>query len=47
MNKTTLYLPTSTQDRLRDLAKETDTNRESALDFSARFERHSRTVDPE
>ena len=25
--------------RLRDLAKETDTNRESALDFSARFER--------
>jgi len=26
-------------DRLRDLAKETDTNRESALDFSARFER--------
>ena len=25
--------------RLRDLAAETDTNRESALDFSARFER--------
>jgi len=33
--------------RLRDLAAETDTNRESALEFSARFERrHSPDPDP-